>query len=235
MGIYIYKHTNIANNKSYIGQTTNIKHRWSYNGLYYKSQKKFYNAILKYGWSNFTHDILCFVDTQEEADAKERYYIEYYKSIEKGYNVLPGTFKEGSKSKIVYMLDIDTLDVIKVYPSLNKAALDNNTAPSTLSRCCNLKNKSLFNHYWCFKDNYETFKDDLAEFCKKKIEIAKKNVSEGQKRGRGRPSVDRSNKLLIAFEATRPLKERLEEEAKLRSISLSALIREKLEKSYEER
>lgn len=57
----------------------------------------------------------------------------------------------------------------------------------------------------------------------------------GQKRGRGRPSVDRSNKLLIAFEATRPLKERLEDEAKMRSISLSALIREKLEKSYEER
>ena len=55
------------------------------------------------------------------------------------------------------------------------------------------------------------------------------------KRKRGRPPVDRSNKLLIAFELTRPLKERLEEEAEERHLSLSALIREKLEKSYEER
>lgn len=54
-------------------------------------------------------------------------------------------------------------------------------------------------------------------------------------RKRGRPPVDRSNKLLIAFETTIPLKNRLCEEAEDRGISLSALIREKLEKSYEER
>lgn len=51
----------------------------------------------------------------------------------------------------------------------------------------------------------------------------------------GRKKVDRTNKILIAFEATKPLKERLESEAQERYMSVSALIREKLEKTYEER
>jgi len=51
----------------------------------------------------------------------------------------------------------------------------------------------------------------------------------------GRKKKDRSNKILLAFEATRPLKVRLEEEAERRDMSVSAVIREKLEKSYEDR
>ena len=54
----IYKHTNIINNKSYIGQTCqDVKKRWG-NGLGYKTCPIFYQAILKYGWDNFTHEIL---------------------------------------------------------------------------------------------------------------------------------------------------------------------------------
>lgn len=51
----------------------------------------------------------------------------------------------------------------------------------------------------------------------------------------GRKKKDRSNKILLAFEATKPLKERLEAEAEARDMSVSAVIREKLEKSYEDR
>lgn len=51
----------------------------------------------------------------------------------------------------------------------------------------------------------------------------------------GRKKKDRSNKILLAFEATKPLKVRLEEEAARRDMSVSAVIREKLEKSYEDR
>lgn len=51
----------------------------------------------------------------------------------------------------------------------------------------------------------------------------------------GRKKKDRTDKILIAFEATKPLKDRLEEEAAKRYLSLSALIREKLEKTYEDR
>lgn len=49
----------------------------------------------------------------------------------------------------------------------------------------------------------------------------------------GRKKKDRSNKLLLAFETTLPLKIRLIEEAEKRYMSVSALIRQILEEHYE--
>jgi predicted DNA-binding protein len=51
----------------------------------------------------------------------------------------------------------------------------------------------------------------------------------------GRKKVDRSNKVMQSFEATRPLKERLEELAESKGITVSALIREILERYFEDR
>jgi predicted DNA-binding protein len=51
----------------------------------------------------------------------------------------------------------------------------------------------------------------------------------------GRKKVDRSNKVIQSFETTRPLKVRLEELAKKRNLTVSALIREILERYFEER
>ena len=58
---------------------------------------------------------------------------------------------------------------------------------------------------------------------------------ESEKRGPGRPTVDRSNKIMQSFESTIPLKLRLEEEANEKNINVSALIREILEMHFEER
>lgn len=51
----------------------------------------------------------------------------------------------------------------------------------------------------------------------------------------GRKKVDRSDKIMQTFETTKPLKKRLAEAAKHREITVSALIREILEKFFEER
>jgi len=51
----------------------------------------------------------------------------------------------------------------------------------------------------------------------------------------GRKKVDRSDKIMQTFETTRPLKARLEAQAKKRNMTVSALIREILEKHFEER
>lgn len=51
----------------------------------------------------------------------------------------------------------------------------------------------------------------------------------------GRPNVDRSNKIRISVEITKPLKDRLQDEANERQILFSALVREILERYYEER
>lgn len=51
----------------------------------------------------------------------------------------------------------------------------------------------------------------------------------------GRKKVDRSNKVMLTFEGTKPLKERLEHVAETRDMTVSALIREILERAFFER
>lgn len=87
----IYVHINKINGKSYVGQTT--KHpptqRWN-NGLGYSTQRKFYSAILKYGWDNFDHIILEDNIPQQLLNEREKYWIKEYNSVEAGYNVTEG-------------------------------------------------------------------------------------------------------------------------------------------------
>lgn len=87
----VYMHTNLVNNKKYIGITgqKNYKKRWS-NGLGYCKQVKFYRAIQKYGWVNFKHEILYSELTLEEACLLEKELISYYNTIANGYNSSEG-------------------------------------------------------------------------------------------------------------------------------------------------
>lgn len=87
---YIYKHTNKKNSKVYIGQTKNIENRWRGNGVTYKHSVKFYNAVLKYGFCGFEHEILMECQTQEDANYWEIYYIKEYDSVNCGYNLTLG-------------------------------------------------------------------------------------------------------------------------------------------------
>ena len=51
----------------------------------------------------------------------------------------------------------------------------------------------------------------------------------------GRRKVDRSDKKIQTFETSEPLRNRLKEQAERRGMTISALIREILEKYFEER
>lgn len=51
----------------------------------------------------------------------------------------------------------------------------------------------------------------------------------------GRKKTDRSNKIMQTFETTKPLKQRLESRANEKNLTVSALIREILEKYFENR
>lgn len=86
----IYKHTS-PSNKVYIGQTcSKIWVRWLKNGNGYKNQSYFFKAIKKYGWNNFTHEILLEKISKQEADYAEKYLIRWYKMHNMSYNCTDG-------------------------------------------------------------------------------------------------------------------------------------------------
>ena len=91
---YVYEHKNIINGKRYIGITKqNPEQRWGVGGINYKhSCPRFWNAIKKYGWNNFSHTVLFDGLTKEEACKKEIQLIAKYKtqSKEYGYNIMEG-------------------------------------------------------------------------------------------------------------------------------------------------
>ena len=63
----VYKHYNLINGEVYIGITSQKpEDRWS-KGLGYYNHKKFYAAIKKYGWDNFSHEILFTGLSEEQA------------------------------------------------------------------------------------------------------------------------------------------------------------------------
>jgi len=90
---YVYKHTNLINGKVYIGQTRQEpEKRWK-NGLSsYRHNAHFLAAIKKYGWENFSHEILKEKLTYKEMKYWEDFYVEYYdaRNPEKGYNIIAG-------------------------------------------------------------------------------------------------------------------------------------------------
>lgn len=88
----VYKHTS-PNGKSYIG-ITSMKppsKRWA-NGRGYSHNTHFTNAINKYGWDNFTHEIIKDELSKEEAEALERELIAQYHTFDTndGYNGTSG-------------------------------------------------------------------------------------------------------------------------------------------------
>ena len=84
--MYIYKTTNLINDKIYIGQCSKTPE----NSLQYLgSGINISRAIKKYGKQNFKKDILCVCKTQKQLDTLEEFYIKKYNStnVITGYNI----------------------------------------------------------------------------------------------------------------------------------------------------
>lgn len=85
----IYGLRNKTTGKWYIGQSVNIQNRWdSYSKFECWKQRKLYNALKKYGYDDFDKVILeeCNPDP-EIMSPKEDYWMDYYNSIDDGYNI----------------------------------------------------------------------------------------------------------------------------------------------------
>lgn len=138
--MYIYKITNLINNKIYIGQTTKKigqrfnKHiseaKCEINGT--RPNNYFHNAINKFGEDNFSIEILERVDSLKELDEREKYWINYYNSTKKeiGYNLMTGgisgkkTWETKKKLSVKKMNNWQDEELAKrMREGLNKATL----------------------------------------------------------------------------------------------------------------
>ena len=101
MVFYIYKYTNLINNKKYIGQTNNFERRvrehksCSFNPKSVNYNDKIHQAIRKYGYDNFKIEIIEIINNAldyELVNEREQYWIKEEQSLltQWGYNVLEG-------------------------------------------------------------------------------------------------------------------------------------------------
>ena len=92
MPYYVYVHTLKADGRKYFGITCQKpEERWR-KGKGYKGSTHIHNAILKYGWDAFYHDVIHICETKAEAYKYEEYYIELYKTNNEkyGFNLQSG-------------------------------------------------------------------------------------------------------------------------------------------------
>lgn len=91
---YLYKITNILNNKVYIGQSKDYIHRWDVHRYYSKYPEKtkqyIHRAMAKHGIDNFVFELLAMSKTKEDVNASEDILIIQYDSINNGYNLTIG-------------------------------------------------------------------------------------------------------------------------------------------------
>lgn len=94
----VYVHT-LPNGKRYVGITKReVENRWK-NGHGYKENKRFYNAIVKYGWENIEHNVLYEGLTEEEACEKEKELVALFNSNNENYGY---NLTEGGKGALNY-------------------------------------------------------------------------------------------------------------------------------------
>lgn len=89
----VYCHTLKVDGRKYFGATSqSLSRRWRADGSGYHGENVFYQAIKKYGWDNFTHEILATDLFENEAYEMEKSLIAKYQTqnIKYGFNTSGG-------------------------------------------------------------------------------------------------------------------------------------------------
>ena len=150
----VYKHTNKLNNKVYIGSTSlKPEYRWNH-GRGYCTQPYFWEEIQKYGWDNFTHEIMCDGLNKEEALAKEKELISYYNSEnpEKGYNKIGALHQVKAESKQGVRRAVYCVELTTTFNNATQAAKELGLNNSHISAACKGSRKTCGGYHWRFAE-----------------------------------------------------------------------------------
>ncbi len=184
---YIYRTTNLINNKIYIGQHVATKfepERYIGSGTY------FLTAVKKYGKNSFKCELICWCETIEKLNEQEKYYIALYRATDPliGYNIADGgeePWNRGRKMTDIYckkdseaqrsiapkinMYKLETGELVAVFnSSIDAADYILNTSSDTsvrvktiASRICTvcLAGKGhAYGYIWRYNKNYSNIK-----------------------------------------------------------------------------
>lgn len=175
----IYKITNLIDDKSYIGQTTEkrgFNGRYSRKGTgiervynYYYNHRKLgigYNKDLledieKYGFDAFSvTEVLDVAQNQKELDEKEIYYINKYDSYNNGYNMTKGgqgsvPFDNDYYANLgVCQLTLDG-KLVKVWDCVADIRKYTSFNTPNIIMTCKGINSNSYGYLWVFKDEYD--------------------------------------------------------------------------------
>lgn len=119
MKFIVYKHTS-PSGKSYIGVTNNLPRRNLAHQAPNSNSSFFYRAINKYGWDNFTHEVLETVNCREQANGLEiKYILEHNTLAPAGYNLTTGgqsySFSDVVKIKMKGRINKETFTPMAIF------------------------------------------------------------------------------------------------------------------------
>lgn len=149
----IYKITYKPNGFVYIGQSTDILQRWR-DHLRAKDASLFHQRLQSSNITDFTFEIVEECD-QDELDEKEQYWIQFYDSTKKGYNMTKGgstgvlpSLSKNAKQVAQYSLEGQLLATF----SSAKEAQDQ-TKVSQITSCCRGERITAGDYQWRYYES----------------------------------------------------------------------------------
>ena len=175
----VYCHTS-PSNKVYIGIAKDVKHRWRGDGSGYKGSNRIYNAIKKYGWDNFRHDIIATDLTRKEACEMEIDLINKYNSTDEnfGYNLKGGgqsgslspesieklrqslkghPVSEKARNALAesHNIKVICLETKEIFDSISKAAEEMNLCRTSVAKAAKGKQNTCGGYHFAWLSDYE--------------------------------------------------------------------------------
>ncbi len=158
----IYRIWNNLTGDSYIGSTTKEIELRLQDHLQKSAKKvdnKFHKAIENFGSQAFEIELLDEAETTDELAQKEIHYIEAYNTMKNGYNSDRG----GGFKKTIYQFELNNLEPIATYQTLEEAGNSVNASRKTISNACLGSLKSAKGFLWSYTPEYPEVEDKRSK------------------------------------------------------------------------